>query len=57
MRNLFLLLSWSHYPILFRVCDDRACEWYEKEATEDIWSVHTLQRNVDSQYYYRIVSC
>ncbi|MBQ7701276.1 MAG: hypothetical protein IJT54_02620 [Candidatus Methanomethylophilaceae archaeon] len=39
------------------MCDDRACEWYEKEATEDIWSVRTLQRNVDSQYYYRIVSC
>lgn len=30
-------------------------EWYEKEALQQAWSVRTLQRNVSSQYYYRML--
>ncbi|MCH1942277.1 hypothetical protein [Holdemania massiliensis] len=29
--------------------------WYEKEATMQTWSVRTLQRNISSQYYYRML--
>lgn len=29
--------------------------WYAKEAQEQAWSVRTLQRNVSSQYYYRML--
>ncbi len=29
--------------------------WYEKEAVEQTWSVRTLQRNISSQYYYRML--
>lgn len=29
--------------------------WYVKEAQEQAWSVRTLQRNVSSQYYYRML--
>lgn len=49
------LLSWSHYTVLLQVNDEKARAWYEKEAVEQTWSVRTLQRNVSSQYYYRIL--
>lgn len=32
-----------------------ARDWYEKEASEQTWSVRTLQRNISSQYYYRML--
>ena len=49
------LLSWSHYAILLQVNDKQARAWYEKEAVSQMWSVRTLQRNVSSQYYYRML--
>ena len=49
------ILSWSHYRILLQVNDKKARDWYEKEALEQTWSVRTLQRNVSSQYYYRML--
>lgn len=33
----------------------KAREWYEKEALSQTWSVRTLQRNISSQYYYRLL--
>lgn len=48
-------LSWSHYSILIQVQDTEARRWYEREACEQGWSVRTLQRNVSSQYYYRML--
>lgn len=49
------LLSWSHYAVLLQVNDVKARTWYEKEATGQSWSVRTLQRNISSQYYYRML--
>lgn len=49
------LLSWTHYRILLQVFDHKAREWYEKEAAGEGWSVRTLQRNIDTQYYYRLL--
>lgn len=49
------ILSWTHYRILLQVEDKKARDWYEKEAAEQNWSVRTLQRNVSSQYYYRML--
>ena len=49
------LLSWTHYRTLLQVEDDEARLWYEKEAYNQVWSVKTLQRNIYSQYYYRIL--
>ena len=49
-------LSWTHYRTLLQVKDDKAREWYAKEAAEQTWAVRTLQRNIDSQYYYRLLS-
>ncbi len=49
------LLSWTHYKTLLQVEDAKAREWYEKETVEQTWSVRTLQRNISSQYYYRLL--
>ena len=49
------LLSWSHYERLLQVHDQEARNWYAKEAYEQTWSVRTLQRNISSQYYYRML--
>ena len=50
-----MLLSWTHYKTLLQVPDEKAREWYEKETAEQTWSVRTLQRNISSQYYYRLL--
>lgn len=49
------LLSWSHYRTLLQVKDETARNWYEKEAYEQAWSVRMLQRNINTQYYYRLL--
>ena len=51
----FVQLSWTHYRTLLQVHDEAARKWYEKEAYEQTWSVRTLQRNIDTQYYYRLL--
>lgn len=35
--------------------DPVARDWYAAEATKQTWIVRTLQRNVSSQYYYRLL--
>lgn len=49
------LLTWTHYRVLLQVYDPKARLWYEKEAVKQTWSVRTLQRNISSQYYYRML--
>ena len=49
------LLSWSHYKILVTIQDKDERIWYHQESFRQMWSVRTLQRNVDSQYYYRML--
>ena len=49
------LLSWTHYSLLISINDSRARDWYECEAKECNWSVRTLQRNIQTQYYYRML--
>ena len=50
------LLSWTHYRYLIQVKNGKARSWYEKEAFDQDWSVRTLQRNIDSQYYFRLLA-
>lgn len=54
-RQSHIRLSWSHYRCLIQVKDEKARNWYEKEAYEQTWSVRTLQRNINTQYYYRLL--
>ena len=50
-----IMLSWTHYRTLMQVTDPNARAWYEKEAYEQTWSVRTLQRNISTQYYDRML--
>ena len=48
-------LSWTHYRTLLQVEDPKARDWYLHETSAQTWSVRTLQRNISSQYYYRLL--
>jgi len=48
-------LSWTHYRIILQESSKEAREWYEQEAACEMWSTRTLQRNVSSQYYHRLL--
>ena len=49
------LLPWSHYERLIRIEDKKAREWYAKEAFEQGWSFRTLNRNINTLYYERLL--
>ena len=49
------LLTWTHFRTLLQVSDPVEREWYLNEAMEQTWSVRTLQRNISSQYYRRLL--
>ena len=49
------ILSWTHYRTLLRVTDKTARDWYLNESINEMWSVRTLDRNIASQYYYRLL--
>ena len=48
-------LSWTHYRIILQEQNAEARTWYENEAATEMWSTRTLQRNVSSQYYHRML--
>ncbi len=49
------ILTWTHYRTLLRVTDKNARDWYLQEAINEMWAVRTLDRNISSQYYYRLL--
>ena len=49
------LLPWSHYERLIRIEDKQARDWYAKEAFEQGWSYRTLNRNINTLYYERLL--
>ena len=48
-------LTWSHYRLLMRLEDTTARDWYIHEASNENWSVRTLERNISTQYYERLL--
>ncbi len=48
-------LTWSHIRTLLRVTNEDARMWYLNEAAQQTWSVRTLDRNISSQYYHRLL--
>lgn len=48
-------LSWTHYRIILQEPTAEGRVWYENEAAKEMWSTRTLQRNVSSQYYHRLL--
>lgn len=53
--NTPIRLSWTHYRIILQEQNADARTWYENEAANEMWSTRTLQRNVSSQYYHRLL--
>ena len=48
-------LTWSHYRSLLSEENREARYWYMHEAASENWNVRTLDRNVGSQYYFRLL--
>lgn len=48
-------LNWTHLRSLLRVSDENARIWYLNEAAKENWSSRTLDRNISTQYYYRLL--
>lgn len=48
-------LSWTHYAIILQEDSKEARAWYVQEAANEMWSTRTLQRNISSQYYHRLL--
>jgi predicted nuclease of restriction endonuclease-like (RecB) superfamily len=49
-------LTWSHNRLIMRVENETARAYYLTEAAEQNWSVRTLERNIGTFYYQRILS-
>lgn len=49
-------LSWSHYQLIMSVSNKEAQKYYLKEAAENMWSVRTLERNISTLFYHRLLS-
>lgn len=54
--TLCSVLSWSHNRLIMRVENEEARKFYLTEAKNHSWSVRTLERNINTQYYQRLLS-
>ena len=48
-------MNWTHFRSILRVQDEDARIWYMKEASNAGWSSRTLDRNIATQYYNRLL--
>lgn len=49
-------LSWSHNRLIMRIDNLETRQYYLKEASQQNWSVRTLERNIKTLYYNRLLS-
>ncbi len=56
VRTLSAQLSWSHFQRVLRVPDENARIYYLNEAAQNTWSIRTLDRNISTLYYQRLLS-
>ena len=55
-KSLISKLTWTHIQKVLRVSNEKARIFYLTEAAENMWSVRTLDRNITTLYYDRIVA-
>lgn len=48
-------LTWTHYKSLIRVENEKARDYYLKEAADQNWSTRALERQINSLYYERLL--
>ena len=47
-------LTWTHFRRIMAVPHPDARRWYAEEASREMWSIRTLDRNIGTQYYGRL---
>lgn len=52
-KSRFPNLTWTHIYKSLRIEDKTATRWYLETASQEMWSVRTLDRNISTQYYER----
>lgn len=55
-QTLSAKLSWSHFQLVMSVSNKDAQQYYLTEAAKEGWSVRTLDRNISTLYYQRLIS-
>ena len=50
-------LTWTHFRRIMAVPHPDARRWYAEEASREMWSIRTLDRNISTQYYGRRMAC
>jgi predicted nuclease of restriction endonuclease-like (RecB) superfamily len=48
-------LRWTHYKMLIRIENETSRAWYLAEAADQNWSTRTLERQINSLYYERLL--
>jgi predicted nuclease of restriction endonuclease-like (RecB) superfamily len=56
LQTLSAKLSWSHFQLIMNVSNKDAQKYYLEEAAQNMWSVRTLDRNISTLYYHRLLS-
>lgn len=49
-------LSWTHYRTLLKVESDSARQWYMNEAVGQGWTTRSLERQISTLYYERLLT-
>ena len=52
-KSRFPNLQWTYVFRALRVGDETAIRWYLEMASQEMWSVRTLDRNISTQYFER----
>ena len=55
LQGTLAKLSWSHFERIIRVENEAARNYYLAEAASMQWSVRTLDRNIATLYYQRLI--
>lgn len=56
LQTLSAKLTWSHFQLVMSVSNKDAQQYYLNEAALEGWSVRTLDRNISTLYYQRLIS-
>lgn len=55
-KTPFSKLSWSHFQRVLKVSNEKARMYYLQEAAAQTWSIRTLDRNISTLYYDRMLA-
>ena len=56
LAHMCAKVTWSHIRLIMRVESDQARAYYLQETAQQHWSVRTLERNINTLYYQRLLA-